>query len=144
MDLFKFTGNYWNVVVASIITNLIIVYGMILLILPGIIFGCKLAFTPFLVVDLRMNAFKAIKTSWQMTKGHAYKIFFINLLIIIPIFLCWTPIASAISESSFWFIPFLLIILIIILIGLALASLYHFIVISEDLSGGNNIDNTID
>ena len=42
----------------------------ILFIVPGIIFGCKLAFVSYLVVEQKKEAIEAVKKSWRMTKGH--------------------------------------------------------------------------
>lgn len=75
-----FERNYWNAVLACIITAVIIIIGIIMLIVPGIIFACRLAFVPYLVIDRKMEAMEALKTSWEMTKGHGWKIFLIGLL----------------------------------------------------------------
>jgi uncharacterized membrane protein len=86
-DMFSvFERNYWNTVVASLITGVIVFFGIIMLIVPGIIFACRLAFVPYLVIDQKMDVMDALKTSWDMTKGHGWSIFFIGLLAI-PIFI---------------------------------------------------------
>jgi uncharacterized membrane protein len=85
-DLFAAFKNYWSAVLANILVSIIIAIGFILLIIPGIYFACKLVFTPYLVVDRKMEVIEAIKTSWEMTNGHAWKVFLIGLLAI-PIFL---------------------------------------------------------
>lgn len=41
---------------------------------------CKLAFVPLLLVDRRMKALNAVRTSWTMTRGHEWKVFVIGLL----------------------------------------------------------------
>jgi len=79
-DMFAVFYNYWNAVLASLLVAVIVVIGIILLIVPGIIFACKLAFTPYLVVDRKMPVIEAVKESWHMTNGHAWKVFFIGLL----------------------------------------------------------------
>jgi len=81
-DMFAFTKNYGSVIFAYILMNFIIGIGMLILIIPGIIFACKLAFVPFLVIDKKMNAMDAIKTSWSMTDGSAMNIFLIGVLAI--------------------------------------------------------------
>ena len=48
--------------------------------MPGIIFACKLAFVPYLVIDQKMDAVQAIKESWRLTNGYATKVFLIGLL----------------------------------------------------------------
>ena len=85
-DMFEAFNNYWNAVLASLLVFVIIVIGLVLLIVPGIIFACKLAFTPYLVVDRKMAVIEAIKESWRMTGGYAWKVFLIGLLAI-PIFI---------------------------------------------------------
>ena len=111
-DMFAAFKNYWNAVLASLFVGVIIVIGLVLLIVPGIIFACKLAFTPYLVVDRKMAVMEAIEESWRMTGGHAWKVFFIGLLAI--------PICIA---GLLCFIVG--IIISIMLVGLAFASLYH-------------------
>lgn len=79
-DMFESFKNYWNVVLAFILVCVIVVIGFFLLVIPGIIFGCKLSFVPFLVVDRKMEVIESIKESWNMTNGHAPTIFVIGLL----------------------------------------------------------------
>jgi len=81
-DLFAFKDNYVNVMLAALLTNIIIAIGIFLLIIPGIVFACKLAFVPYLVIDKKMDAIKALQTSWQMTEGYAMNIFVMGLLAI--------------------------------------------------------------
>ena len=81
-DLFAFKDNYLNVMLAALLTNVIIGIGIFMLIIPGIIFACKLAFVPYLVIDKKMDAIKALQASWQMTDGYAVNIFVMGLLAI--------------------------------------------------------------
>lgn len=79
-DMFEVFQNYGNAILANILTGFIIVCGFIFLIVPGVIFACKLAFVPYLVVDEKMDAITAVKKSWEMTKGHAGAVFLIGLI----------------------------------------------------------------
>lgn len=79
-DMFESFHYYWNAVLASLLVSVIVLFGLVLLIVPGIIFACKLAFTPYLVVDQEMSVTEAIEESWRMTTGHAWEVFFIGLL----------------------------------------------------------------
>ncbi len=81
-DMFEGFQNYWNAVLASLLTTVIVAIGFVLVIVPGIIFACKLAFTPYLVVDRKMQVIEAVQESWRMTNGHAWKVFLIGLLAI--------------------------------------------------------------
>jgi len=120
-DMFEVFHNYWNAVLANLLVGVIVVIGFILLIIPGIIFACKLAFTPYLVVDRKMGVIEAVKESWRMTGGYAWKVFFIGLLAI-PI-----SIAGLICFGVG-------IIVAIMWVCLAIASLYHSVSISEQVS----------
>ncbi len=75
-----FHSNYINVILANLLTGAIVIAGIFFLIIPGIIFACKLAFVPYLVMDKNMDAVEAVKTSWDMTKGHTATIFLMGLL----------------------------------------------------------------
>ncbi len=103
-DIFAAFKNYGNVIlvailyviviggisiVLNIITGHLVIVGVLLNILWfvfSIIIYCKLAFVPYLLLDRRMKAIEAIQTSWDMTSGHAWKVFLIGLLAI-PIFI---------------------------------------------------------
>ena len=76
-DMFEAFRNYWNAVLANILVGAIVIIGVTLLIIPGIIFACKLAFTPYLVVDRKMQVIEAVKESWRMTGGYSWKVFLI-------------------------------------------------------------------
>ena len=128
-DMFAAFKNYWNAVLASLFVGVIIVIGLVLLIVPGIIFACKLAFTPYLVVDRKMAVMEAIEESWRMTGGHAWKVFFIGLLAI--------PICIA---GLLCFIVG--IIISIMWVSLAFASLYHAVSNSEKASVQEGVPTT--
>lgn len=115
--MFHAFQNYWNAVLASLLVGVIVVIGLFLLIVPGIIFACKLAFTPYLVVDRKMEVLAAIRTSWSMTSGHAWTVFLIGLLgipILIGGLLC---LGVGVIISGMW-------------IQMAFASLYY--AVSQD------------
>lgn len=82
-DMFTvFQKNYWNVVIANIVVGVIVGLGIVMLIVPGIIFACRLAFVPYLVVDREMDVMDALRVSWDMTRGYGWQIFFIGFLAI--------------------------------------------------------------
>ena len=113
-DMFEAFYNYWNAVLASLLVGVIVGIGFVLLIVPGIIFACKLAFTPYLVVDRKMKVIDAVEESWRMTRGHAWKVFLVGLLAmpigIAGLMFCGVGIIIAIMWNK-----------------LAFASLYHAI-----------------
>ncbi len=120
-DVFGAFQNYWDAVLANLLVGVIVVVGFVLLIVPGIIFACKLVFNPYLVVDRKMEVIEAVKESWRMTGGHFWKVFLIFLLAI-PI-----GIAGLICFGVG-------IIVAIMWVRLAVASLYHAVSLSRESS----------
>ena len=122
-DMFEAFQNYWNAVLAGFLVAVIVLFGLLLLIVPGIIFGCKLWFTPYLVVDRKMSAIEAMKESWRMTTGHAWKVFFVGVLGIPITFAGILCLIVGVIISVMW-------------ITLAFASLYHAVSSSDDMGFG--------
>ncbi|PLX11257.1 MAG: hypothetical protein C0597_15370 [Marinilabiliales bacterium] len=81
-ELFYGFKDYINIVLANLLLSAIIGIGMVFLIVPGIIFACRLAFVPYLVVDKKLDAVKAVEESWKLTRGHGWTIFLMALMII--------------------------------------------------------------
>lgn len=120
-DMLAALSNYRSAVLANLLVAAIVIIGLMLLIVPGIIFGCKLAFTPYLVVDRKMGVREAIRESWRMTNGHAGSVFLIGLLGIPVIFAGLIVFGVGVIISFMW-------------ITLALASLYHSVSTSQAVS----------
>lgn len=74
-DLFEGFRHYWPAIGAGLLTFFIVVGGLILLIVPGIIFALKLVLVPYLVVVERKGPTDAVRESWQRTKGHLGTLF---------------------------------------------------------------------
>ena len=81
-----FKKNYLNIVMANLLTFAIIGIGLVFLIIPGIIFACRLVFVSYLVMDKNLEPIAAVEKSWEMTRGHGWQIFGMALLAI-PLFL---------------------------------------------------------
>jgi len=74
-----FRSKYLNIVLANLIVTALVIMGFVMLIIPGIIFACRLAFVSYLVMDKNLDPMKAVEKSWQMTKGHGWTIFFMAI-----------------------------------------------------------------
>jgi uncharacterized membrane protein len=112
-DLFLgFKKSYLNIVLANLLVFAICGIGFLLFIVPGIIFACRLAFVPYLVMDKGLDPVAAIEKSWFMTRGHGWRIFGMYLLSIFLVaagfMLLFFPGLAALMWS-----------------GAAFASLYH-------------------
>lgn len=80
-DMFAgFRDGYLNIILANLLVVAIVIIGFILLIVPGIILAIRLAFVPYIVMDKRLDAVAAVEKSWDMTRGHSWRIFGLALL----------------------------------------------------------------
>ena len=75
-----FKNQYLNIILANLIVTALVMIGFVMLIIPGIIIACRLAFVSYLVMDKNMEAMKAVEKSWQMTKGYGWTIFGMAIL----------------------------------------------------------------
>jgi len=82
-----FQRNYINIVLAHLLNIIIVGFGLVLLIIPGIIFACRLAFIPYLVMDKGLDPVKAVEESWRLTKGYGWTIFGMGIMSIFIIIL---------------------------------------------------------
>jgi hypothetical protein len=106
-----FQANYLNIVLANLLVFAIVGIGMLLLVVPGIIFGCRLSLVPYLVMDRGLDPVAAIEKSWNMTRGHGWRIFtmyFVAIILIligavlllVPAFFAW--IYASCAFASFY------------------------------------------
>lgn len=75
-----FKRRYFDIVLANLIVFALVMIGIVMLVIPGIIIWCRLAFVPYLVMDKELDPMKAVEKSWQMTRGHGWTIFFMGVL----------------------------------------------------------------
>jgi hypothetical protein len=73
-----FMENYLHIVLANLLVFALIILGMFALIVPGIIIACRLVFVSYIVMDKKLDPIEAVELSWKLTKGHAWKIFFMG------------------------------------------------------------------
>jgi uncharacterized membrane protein len=66
---------------ASIIMTIAIAMGLVLLVLPGIIFLIRLWFVGFVVVDEPVGPLDAIQRSWDITRGYTLDLFLLFLVL---------------------------------------------------------------
>lgn len=124
-DMFSvFERNYWNAVVAGLVTTIIIIIGLIMLIVPGIIFACRFAFVPYLVLDEKMEAMEALKASWAMTRGYGWTVFFMGLLAFLIVIAGLIMLIFGVLISIMWF-------------SAAFAILYHSVYLKQGIPATN-------
>jgi len=94
-----------------------------MLIVPGIIFACRLAFVPYLVVDREMDVMDALRVSWDMTRGYGGQIFLMGLLAIPVVILGLLCIGVGVVVSVMW-------------ISAAFAVMYHAVEMKDGIPEG--------
>ncbi len=85
---------------------------MVMLIVPGIIFACRLAFVPYLVVDREMDVMDALRVSWDMTRGYGVQIFLMGILSAVVVLAGIACLIVGVFISVMW-------------ISTAFATMYH-------------------
>lgn len=73
-DLFKGSDLVLPYLGVTILYTLIVVGGFFLLVFPGVIWGIKYLYAPFLVVDKGMSPVEALKASAELTNGAKWDI----------------------------------------------------------------------
>jgi uncharacterized membrane protein len=73
---------FLNYLVGSILYGLIVLGGLILLIVPGIIWGIKYSMFGYLIIDRDMGPVEALKKSGEITRGYKWELFLLGLLFI--------------------------------------------------------------
>ncbi|HPR30533.1 MAG TPA: hypothetical protein PLK12_00495 [Prolixibacteraceae bacterium] len=74
-----FKENYLNIVLAHLLRVAIVGIGLVALVIPGIIFACRLAFVPYLVMDKGLDPVQSVEESWRLTRGYGWTLFGLGL-----------------------------------------------------------------
>lgn len=69
-----FRSKYLNIILSNLIVFALVMLGFMMLIIPGIIALCRLAFVPYLVMDKNLEPMKAVEKSWELTRGHGWQV----------------------------------------------------------------------
>jgi uncharacterized membrane protein len=102
VDMFESFKVYLNVILASLLTGAIIMFGFFFLIIPGIVFACRLTFVPFLVMDKRLDPVKAVEESWRLTRGHGWRIFWMGIVSFFLIIAGLIVLIFGVIVSAMW------------------------------------------
>jgi len=78
-DLYLSYPLFWKFLAGSILYGLIVLGGLILLIVPGIIFAVKYQFFMYLIIDQGMDPVESIKRSGEITQGVKWDVFVLDL-----------------------------------------------------------------
>ena len=80
-DLFSCYPLFFKYLVGSILYGLIVVVGLILLIIPGIVWAIKFQFFDYLIVDKGLGPIDALEKSSEITRGVKWDLFIFGILL---------------------------------------------------------------
>jgi uncharacterized membrane protein len=82
-DLFARVSLVLNYLIAGFLLGIIVAVGLLLLIVPGLIFAAKLSFFPYFVVDDGAGPIHALQRSWSLTNGVTFKVLVFGLVLLL-------------------------------------------------------------
>jgi uncharacterized membrane protein len=74
---------FWKFLGVSILLVLAVAIGLVLLIVPGIIFMLMFMFTTFIVIERELGPIEAMKESRRITRGHKWQLLGFTLLLVL-------------------------------------------------------------
>jgi uncharacterized membrane protein len=111
-NLFDGLAHIHKYIAAALIAGMAIMMGLILLLVPGIVFLARLWFIGFVIVDERVGPLDAIQQSWDISRGYTFD------LILLFILFCGINLLGVICLGVGVFVSFPVS-------GLALAHIYR-------------------
>jgi len=81
-DFFVEPGVLWAYIVAAVLATAFIGMGILLLIVPGVIFYLKLLFYPYYILDNYGGVINSLQSSWNRTAGMKWELFKFSLYIV--------------------------------------------------------------
>ncbi len=79
-DLFSAMGRFPSMLATMFLMLIGVYFGMIFLIVPGVILGLGFGLAQYFVVDKNMGPIDALGASWKATDGHKGKLFLLGLM----------------------------------------------------------------
>ena len=94
-------------VITWLLTAIVVVFGMLFFIIPGLMLGIRLFWADEFALVLESGPARSIRESWRLTRGHAWQIFgfqfllgFAEYLILVPGFLAGLAIYQVVRASG--------------------------------------------
>lgn len=83
LTLFSCIPLFFKYLFGTLLYTLIILGGFILLLIPGVIWGIRFQYAPYLIIDKGMGPIEALKKSSQITKGAKWELLAFNVVLLI-------------------------------------------------------------
>lgn len=110
--VFDAGGAFVPGLIAGLVVNFIIGTGVLMCVVPGVLWACSTALTPLFVVDKGLHSVAAVRASFAATRGRRFTVFAYYLSSYVVLFLGALTLGVGLLAA----IPFL---------GLALAAMYE-------------------
>lgn len=72
---------FWRYLGASILYGLIVIGGLIILVVPGIIWAIKYSYYSYAIVDKDMGIMESLRESGKITMGHKGQLFWFKIVL---------------------------------------------------------------
>ena len=114
-----FRENYLSIILANLLVGALVALGIFALIIPGIIIGCRLVFVSYLVMDKKLDPIEAVETSWRLTRGHGWTVFFMGFVSFFIIIFGFVLLIVGVFPAIIW-------------VGSSFASLYQSVLLEKE------------
>jgi hypothetical protein len=82
VDLFSTFALVPSYLIASIVVSIIVSFGFVLLIIPGIYLAIRLHFYGWAIIDQELGPFAALDKTWAVTRGAFWNIFLLMIVLV--------------------------------------------------------------
>jgi len=82
-DILEPAPLFWRYLGSSIVYVVIVILGLILLIVPGIIWAIKYNFYKYAVIDEKLGVMDSIRRSGEITKGEKWHLFLFGIVLVL-------------------------------------------------------------
>lgn len=79
-DLYARLDCFFTYLVASLIYGFVVLLGLILLIVPGIIFAVRFSLFGYFIIEKGSGPIRALEESWDTVKGVTWRVFLMSIL----------------------------------------------------------------
>lgn len=80
-DLISTFPLFFKYLLGVVLYSLIIIAGLVLLIVPGIIWGIRYQYVGYLIIDQNLDPIEALKKSSEITSGSKWDLFLFNIIL---------------------------------------------------------------
>ena len=82
-DLFKFQGFFWRYLGGSLLVGLVVMVGILLLVIPGIVWAIMFQFFGLLIIDKNLGVMDSVRRSGELTKNVRWKLLGFGILLML-------------------------------------------------------------